>query len=89
MKVWRRLRWDNERQGLGIFTGLVCLCVLVGASGMSGSSSTSAAVVLVPGDVVEVTEGDLMNLQGRVTSVEGNTVTVLPRHEDLKVQKKI
>lgn len=41
--------------------------------------------MLVPGDVVEVTEGDLMNLQGKVISVDGNTVTVLPRHEDLKV----
>ena len=41
--------------------------------------------MLVAGDVVEVVEGDLMHLQGKVVSVEGETVTILPRHEDLKV----
>lgn len=55
----------------------------MGASGGSGAGSAS---FLVPGDVVEVTEGDLMNLQGKVVSVDGNTVTVLPRHEDLTVR---
>ena len=54
---------------------------LVGASGGSGSGPAS---VLVPGDVVEVTEGDLMNLHGKVLSVDGNTITIMPRHEDLK-----
>ncbi len=58
---------------------------LVGAAGGSGSGSGSMACVLMPGDVVEVVEGDLMNLQGKVTSVEGDTITVIPRHEDLKV----
>lgn len=37
-----------------------------------------------PGDNVEVVEGELMNLMGRVTRVDGNKVTLLPRHEDLK-----
>ena len=37
------------------------------------------------GDTVEVCEGDLMNLQGKVISVEGPTVTIMPKHEDLKV----
>lgn len=55
------------------------------AVGTSGGSGTGPASVLVPGDVVEVTEGDLMNLHGKVISVDGNTITVLPRHEDLKV----
>lgn len=41
--------------------------------------------MLVPGDVVEVMEGDLMNLQGKVMSVDGDTITIVPRHEDLKV----
>lgn len=26
-----------------------------------------------------------MNLQGKVISVEGTTVTIMPKHEDLKV----
>ena len=37
-----------------------------------------------PGDNVEVTEGELINLQGKVTRIDGNRVTILPRHEDLK-----
>ena len=56
----------------------------MGAAGGSGSSSGSVSL-LMPGDVVEVIEGDLMNLQGKVISVNGNTITVMPRHEDLKV----
>lgn len=58
----------------------------VGTTGGSGLGSGTAAV-LVPGDVVEVIEGDLMNLQGKVLSVDGQTITVMPRHEDLKVSK--
>lgn len=38
-----------------------------------------------PGDNVEVCEGELINLQGRVLSVDGNKITIMPKHEDLKV----
>jgi len=57
----------------------------VGSGG--GSSGSGPANVLVPGDVVEVVEGDLMNLQGKVQVVEGDTITIIPRHEDLKVSR--
>ena len=36
------------------------------------------------GDLVEVIEGDLINLMGTVESVEGDKVTVIPKHEELK-----
>ena len=39
-----------------------------------------------PGDNVEVCEGELINLQGKVVSVEGNKVVMLPFHDDLKVR---
>lgn len=39
---------------------------------------------LAPGDVVRVAEGELINLHGKVMSVDGNTITILPKHEDLK-----
>uniref|UniRef100_A0A8C0V941 SPT5 homolog, DSIF elongation factor subunit n=1 Tax=Cyanistes caeruleus TaxID=156563 RepID=A0A8C0V941_CYACU len=39
---------------------------------------------LQPGDNVEVCEGELINLQGKILSVDGNKVTILPKHEDLK-----
>lgn len=38
-----------------------------------------------PGDNVEVCEGELINLQGKVLSVDGNKITIMPKHEDLKV----
>jgi transcription elongation factor SPT5 len=38
----------------------------------------------IPGDVVEVCEGELVHLQGKVISIDGNKVTMLPKHEDLK-----
>lgn len=37
-----------------------------------------------PGDNVMVAEGELKNLMGKVISVEGDKVHVLPDHEDLK-----
>jgi len=40
---------------------------------------------LVPGDVVEVCEGELIHLQGKIISIDGNKITIIPKHEDLKV----
>jgi len=37
-----------------------------------------------PGDNVEVIEGELIHLQGKILSIDGNTVTIMPKHEDLK-----
>jgi len=37
------------------------------------------------GDMVEVAEGELINLQGKIISIDGNKITMLPKHEDLKV----
>ncbi|XP_011410252.2 PREDICTED: transcription elongation factor SPT5-like [Amphimedon queenslandica] len=48
------------------------------------SGSAIGAAGLEPGDLVEVCEGDLMHLQGSVISIDGNNVTVLPKHEDLR-----
>lgn len=39
----------------------------------------------VTGDVVEVAEGDLANLKGTILTIDGNKVTIMPKHEDLKV----
>ena len=36
------------------------------------------------GDNVEVMEGELQNLQGRVIAVDGSKITIMPKHEDLK-----
>lgn len=61
---------------------------------MAGSSQVSPASVPVgkerehnfqPGDNVEVCEGELINLQGKILSVDGNKITIMPKHEDLKV----
>lgn len=36
------------------------------------------------GDMVEVCEGELIHLQGRIIRIDGNKITMLPKHEDLK-----
>ena len=40
---------------------------------------------LATGDMVEVSEGELVHLQGKVVKVDGNKITLLPKHEDLPV----
>jgi len=39
---------------------------------------------IAPGDNVEVCEGELVNLQGKVIAIDGNKVTMMPQHQDLK-----
>lgn len=39
------------------------------------------------GDNVEVSEGELINLQGKIIAIDGSMITVMPKHEDLKVKK--
>lgn len=36
------------------------------------------------GDNVEVTEGELVNLQGKIIAVDGSKITIQPKHDDLK-----
>ncbi|CAK9291026.1 unnamed protein product [Gordionus sp. m RMFG-2023] len=36
------------------------------------------------GDVVEVIEGDLLYLQGKVVTVDGSSITIMPNHAELK-----
>ena len=43
---------------------------------------------LQAGDNVEVCEGELINLQGKILSVDGNKITIMPKHEDLKVHAR-
>lgn len=37
------------------------------------------------GDNVEVCEGELMNLQGKILAIDGHLITIMPKHEDLHV----
>jgi transcription elongation factor SPT5 len=36
-----------------------------------------------PGDNVEVCEGELAHLQGSIVTIDGNKITMIPKHEDL------
>jgi transcription elongation factor SPT5 len=37
------------------------------------------------GDNVEVCSGELINLQGKIMSIDGNIIIVMPKHEELHV----
>lgn len=39
---------------------------------------------LLPGDNVEVIDGELINLRGKVQGVDGDKILILPEHEELK-----
>jgi len=54
-------------------------------STVASGDSSKVVPTLAPGDVVEVREGQLMHLQGKVINVEGDVVTIMPKHDDLKV----
>lgn len=41
------------------------------------------------GDNVEVCVGDLENLQAKIIAIDGGMITVMPKHQDLKVITKI
>merc|ERR1719400_1550567 len=43
-----------------------------------------AAHAFSNGDMVEVIEGELQNLQGKVIKIECSKITLMPKHEDLK-----
>ncbi|KAG8038436.1 hypothetical protein G9C98_006132 [Cotesia typhae] len=50
----------------------------------NGREDSSIAHSFSNGDNVEVCEGELMNLQGKIVSIDGNIIMVLPKHEELK-----
>ena len=57
------------------------VCVVIPGS----KSKANASNQFVPGDTVMVSEGELINLLGTVLKIEDNVVTIMPKHEDLKV----
>lgn len=48
------------------------------------SVSSEVSHTFIPGDMVEVCEGELIFLQGKVMTCDGNKITIMPKHEDLK-----
>jgi transcription elongation factor SPT5 len=52
----------------------------------SSTKDDSVAHAFSTGDNVEVCQGELMHLQGKILSIDGNFITVMPKHEDLKVR---
>lgn len=47
------------------------------------SSKTGRTHSFAPGDMVQVAEGELMHLEGKVISIDRNKVTMMPKHQDL------
>lgn len=53
-------------------------------TGMMGRDDQSISHSFSNGDNVEVCEGELINLQGKIVSIDGNVIMVMPKHEELK-----
>ena len=56
---------------------------ITGVTSGKEDSLSSVTHTFSTGDNVEVCEGELMNLQGKVVSVDGNMIMVMPKHEEL------
>jgi transcription antitermination factor NusG len=40
----------------------------------------------IPGDVVEVCQGELIHLTGVIIGIDGDKIRMMPNHEELKVK---
>ncbi len=47
-------------------------------------TSKNDLLSFAPGDQVEVCEGELINLQGTIVGIDGDSIRILPKHEALK-----
>ncbi|CAF3857883.1 unnamed protein product [Rotaria sordida] len=47
-------------------------------------TSKNELLSFAPGDHVEVCEGELVNLQGTIIGIDGDSIRILPKHEALK-----
>ncbi|XP_025424604.1 transcription elongation factor SPT5 [Sipha flava] len=52
---------------------------------VSNKDNSANSQSLSSGDNVEVCTGELINLQGKVLSIDGDMVTIMPKHEELKM----
>jgi len=52
---------------------------------LSNKDNLTNSQTLCSGDNVEVCAGELINLQGKVLSIDGDTVLVMPKHDNLNV----
>lgn len=50
----------------------------------TGKEDQSVTHSFSAGDNVEVCAGELMNLQGKIVSIDGNMIMVMPKHDELK-----
>ncbi len=55
-------------------------------AGLASSLKQRRKVNFVKGDTVTVIEGDLKHLMGVVESTDNDTVTIMPKHEELHVR---
>lgn len=70
---------------VGYVSNAVGYCLQCCETGCGLSAGKEKEHNLQAGDNVEVCEGELINLQGKILSVDGNKITIMPKHEDLKV----
>ena len=89
--VWNRTFVDTLKFSKALYCILLdfcwytCAVVLHFFLHLSVSGSSSGSSAIQQGDMVEVCDGSLANLQGKVLSVTGDSAIIMPKHEDLTV----
>ena len=61
------------------------ISLMAGPVAQKSASSTEVSHSFSPGDMVEVCEGELIHLLGKVIRIDGNKITMLPKHKVLTV----
>ena len=67
-----------------LFSSVLQRCFSSSVSINRGKGSKSDFLSFAAGDQVEVCEGELINLQGTIVGVDGDSIRILPKHEALK-----
>jgi hypothetical protein len=65
--------------------GLSASVVSSNAAGKAAGQTDAEKHNFATGDNVEVCEGELAHLQGKIVAIDGGKITIIPKHEDLKV----
>jgi len=81
---------DEENEGRKIASSLLDqLSELQGKTSLVKKTGEADRAGLIVGDTVEVVEGDLVGMRGRLVSLDGTTVKIMPTSDDLGITSEV